>query len=140
MEDNMKRIEEMVKLFKSKSQFGFYVSIFLIVSCLIVIPLVNDLLVQIILGVIILLVLIRFIRIVQERNRLNQVLRNYRKNPEKSLDAVNTQIDIIKKRMKNTSADPKQKVLNSKKVFKHEEELQRYEQLLDAIREQHPQI
>jgi len=136
----MKHIEEMVKLFKSKSQFGFYVSIFLVVSFLIIIPLVNDLLTQLILGLIIILVLIKFFSIMQERNRLNQVLRNYQKNPQKSLNAVNTHINIIKNRMKKKNLGPNEKTMHHKKTFKHEEELLRYEQLLDAIKEQHPQL
>ncbi|MGS0972885.1 MAG: hypothetical protein ACVCEJ_06625 [Candidatus Izemoplasmataceae bacterium] len=136
----MKRIEEMVKLFKSKSSFGFYVSIFLIVSCLIVIPLVDDLMIQIFLGAFILLILIRFIGILQERNRLNQVLKNYHRNPRKSLDAVNKQIQMVNARVKKASKRPEEGNVNQRKVYKHEQELLEYEQLKDAIKEQHPNL
>lgn len=140
MEDNMKRIEEMVKLFKSKSAFGFYISLFLMVSFLIIIPLTNDLTIQIFLGAFILLILIRFIGIFQERNRLNQVLKNYHRNPQKSLDAVNTQIRMVKNRVRNASKRPEEGNVDQRKVFKHEEELQKYEQLKEAIKEDHPNL
>jgi hypothetical protein len=68
MTGNLKRIEEMVKLIKTKSSFGFYVSLFLIISFLIVILLVNDIWIKLVLGVLILLILVRFVGIFQERD------------------------------------------------------------------------
>lgn len=136
----MKRIEEMVKLIKSKSSFGFNVSIFLLVSCLIIIPLVDDLLIQLILGAIILLVGYGFVGILQERNRLNKILKYYKLHPEKSLHVVKEKIDFLTGKINNPIDESKEHHTTYNSISKRERELMNYEQLKDAIIEEHPNL
>jgi hypothetical protein len=136
----MKRIEEMVKLIKSNHAFGFTISILLILSLLVVIPLLNDAMLQVITGVFVLLVLVYFSRLLKERLRLKQVLQFYKHAPKKSLESLDKQIKSIKRRMKNEAVKPEEGQLNYKSISKIGQELLQYEQLREAIIEEHDDL
>jgi len=136
----MKRIEEMIKLIKSRHALGFNVSIFLIVSCLVVLPLLNDTILQVALGLFIVIVAWYFSTLVRERLLLKEVLKNFKANPNKSLEAVNKQITRMKRRLKNTDITPEDGQLNYASINKKEQELIQYEQLKEAIYEEHKDL
>lgn len=136
----MKRIEEMIKLIKSRHALGFNVSIFLIVSCLVVLPLLNDTILQVALGLFIVIVAWYFSTLVRERLLLKEVLKNFKANPNKSLEAVNKQIARMKRRLKNTDITPEDGQLNYASINKKEQELIQYEQLKEAIYEEHKDL
>jgi len=136
----MKRIEEMIKLIKSRHALGFNVSIFLIVSCLVVLPLLNDTLLQAALALFIVVVAWYFSTLVKERLLLKEVLKNFKANPDKSLEAVNKQITRMKRRLKNTDITPEDGQLNYASINKKEQELIQYEQLKEAIYEEHKDL
>jgi len=136
----MKRIEEMIKLIKSRHALGFNVSIFLIVSCLVVLPLLNDTILQVALGLFIVIVAWYFSALVRERLLLKEVLKNFKANPNKSLEAVNKQITRMKRRLKNTDITPEDGQLNYASINKKEQELIQYEQLKEAIYEEHKDL